>query len=152
MKYAITGPRGVVNRVTEKEPQNVPESATVTQITDEQAAKIEAGRAAKPITIYFLLDGELLTLEQVSAKKRPVPKELPQWRVRAILQSEGLLEQVDALIESLPSPDGDVVRTAWQYGAAVARHGPTVLSLAPALGLSDAQIDDMFRQAATLAV
>lgn len=152
MKYAITGPRGIIRRVTENEPQNVHETSAVTPITEEQAALIEEGRIAKPRILYFLLDGELLTREQALARTRPAPKELPQWRVRAVLQSEGLLEQVDALIESLPSPDGDVVRTAWHYGAAVARHGPTVLSLAPALGLSDAQIDDMFRQAATLAV
>jgi hypothetical protein len=38
------------------------------------------------------------------------------------------------------------------HGADLARNGPTVLALAPVLGLTDTQVDDMFRQAAALEV
>jgi len=44
MKYAILGPQKGINRITDTEPQNVMEGATVVVITDEQAATVQAGR------------------------------------------------------------------------------------------------------------
>jgi hypothetical protein len=67
MKYAISGPQGRINRISDTEPQNVPEQATVEQITDEQAATVEAGRTATPRVFYFLIDGELTTQAEKQA-------------------------------------------------------------------------------------
>lgn len=64
MKYAIIGPRGAINRISDTEPQYVSEQATVAQITDEQAAQVEAGRTSTPRVIYALVNGELMTLQQ----------------------------------------------------------------------------------------
>jgi hypothetical protein len=67
MKYAILGPQGGINRIADTEPQNVPEQATVEQITDEQAATVEAGRTATPRVFYFLIDRELTTQAEKQA-------------------------------------------------------------------------------------
>jgi hypothetical protein len=64
MKYAILGPQKGINRISGTEPQNVAEGATVEQITDEQAATVQAGRASDPRVFYFLIDGELQTMQQ----------------------------------------------------------------------------------------
>jgi len=64
MKYAILGPQMGINRVSDTEPQNVGEQATVEQITDEQAAQVEAGRTATPVVFYFLIGGALKTMEE----------------------------------------------------------------------------------------
>lgn len=64
MKYAILGPQKGINRISDTEPQWVPQFATVEQITDEQAAQVEAGCASTPNVDYFLIDGQLKTLAQ----------------------------------------------------------------------------------------
>lgn len=64
MNYAIIGPQGGVNRITDKEPQNVMEGATVVEISDAQAQQIKDGLAATPRVFFFYKDGELLTREQ----------------------------------------------------------------------------------------
>ena len=76
MNYAIIGPQGGVNRVTDKQPQNVMEGATVVEISDAQAQQIKDGMTATPRVIYFYKDGELLTLAQwrelqIAARPRP---------------------------------------------------------------------------------
>lgn len=81
-----------------------------------------------------------------------IPREIANWRARAVLELAGLLPAVESAIASMGGPDGIVVRHAWQSGAPLARRGATVLSLAPALGLSDSQIDQMFIQADSLSI
>lgn len=81
-----------------------------------------------------------------------VPREIANWRARAVLELAGLLPAVEAAIAGMGGPDGIVVRHAWQSGAPLARRGPTVAALAPLLGLADFQVDQMFIQAASLHV
>jgi len=59
---------------------------------------------------------------------------------------------VEAALYAMPEPARTVALHAWNGGAALARNGPTVLALVPVLGLTDAQVDDMFRQADALEV
>jgi hypothetical protein len=75
MKYAILGPKGRINRTRDTEPKA--EGATVVEITDEQAATVEAGKTSEPKVFYFLKDGELVTAEdfrkeQLAARPKPV--------------------------------------------------------------------------------
>ena len=67
MKYAVLGPQLGINRISDTEPQNVAEGATVEQITDEQAAQVEAGRTSTPKVFYFLIEGELKTAQEKQA-------------------------------------------------------------------------------------
>jgi hypothetical protein len=76
MKYAILGPKGRINRISDTEPTALAEGATAVEITDEQAATVEAGRASEPKVFYFLKDNELVTAEdfrkeQVAARPKP---------------------------------------------------------------------------------
>jgi hypothetical protein len=63
MKYAITGPQGGVNRISDTQPA----AGTFLQITDEQATAVVAGRAATPPQIYFVIGGALMSGEQKRA-------------------------------------------------------------------------------------
>jgi len=81
-----------------------------------------------------------------------IPREIANWRARAVLEIAGLLPTVETAIAGMTGPDGVVVRNAWQSGAPLARRGPTVQALAPALGLSEEQVDLMFIQADALKV
>ncbi len=67
----------------------------------------------------------------------------------ALLQA-GLLDAADAAIAAMPGVDGEAARIEWEYAHELRRDHPLVVSLGPALGLSEDQLDEMFSQAATL--
>lgn len=81
-----------------------------------------------------------------------VPRSIPNWRARAVIELNGLTAQVEQAIEAMTGPEGVVARFAWNGNADFERNGTTVTALANALGLSDAQIDNMFIQAAQLTI
>jgi hypothetical protein len=81
-----------------------------------------------------------------------VPREIPNWRAKVILGQMGLLPTVEAALAALPDPDRTVASHAWAGDAKLARRGKTVLGLASALGLSSAQIDELFIAAEALEV
>ncbi len=71
MKYAITGPQGAIHRVSATAPID---AVAFTEITDEQAELVAAGRASTPTVIYFLLDGVMKTGEEAQLTRRAVVK------------------------------------------------------------------------------
>jgi hypothetical protein len=64
----------------------------------------------------------------------------------------GLLDPINAAIAAMPNPDRTVASLAWHGDAKLARRGKTVLGLAAALGLTDAQVDALFIAADALEV
>jgi hypothetical protein len=81
-----------------------------------------------------------------------IPQEIANWRARAALEIAGLLPTVEAALAAMTGPEGIVARNAWNSGASLARNGPTVVALAAQLNLTDAQVDALFQQAASLNV
>jgi hypothetical protein len=80
----------------------------------------------------------------------PVPQTLANWRVKAVLDMQGLTTTIDAAIEAIPdSPEKVVISRAWHGNGDVQRDSPTVASFMAILDLTEAQVDDMFRLAAT---
>ena len=64
----------------------------------------------------------------------------------------GLIAPVTAIMDALPEPDRTIAQLAWNGDAKLARRGKTVLGLAAALGLSSAQVDQLFVAAEALEV
>lgn len=81
-----------------------------------------------------------------------VPREIPNWRAKVILAQMGLLAKVEAAIAALPEPERTVSSLAWAGDAKLARRGKTVLGLASALGLTPAQLDQLFIAAEALEI
>ncbi|OGS90870.1 MAG: hypothetical protein A2Z95_06285 [Gallionellales bacterium GWA2_60_18] len=81
----------------------------------------------------------------------PVPPSTVTMRQArlAVLQS-GLLATVNAAVANMPGAEGEAARIEWEFSATVERDRPLVQSLTAALGLTDAQLDDLFMLAATL--
>lgn len=77
-----------------------------------------------------------------------VPTEVSRFQARAALLQAGLLDDIEAYMAD-PATD-PFVRIAWQDAQVFKRNSPTVLSLQPLLGLTDGQLDDLFRFAATI--
>lgn len=65
-------------------------------------------------------------------------------QARLALLAAGKLGQIDAAIDSLPSPQKEAARIEWEYSQEVHRQKPLVLDLAPLLGLDDAALDALF--------
>ncbi len=76
----------------------------------------------------------------------------PWLTAYAVLAMAGLLPAVEAALDVLSEPQRTVALAAWNGNADFDRHGTTVTTLAPALNLSDEQVDDLFRQADALQV
>ena len=79
-----------------------------------------------------------------------VPASVTMRQARLALLGAGLLDDVDAAINSLPIPQKEAARIEWEYSHEVQRHNGFVSVLAPMLGLTDAQTDALFIGAATL--
>jgi hypothetical protein len=90
--------------------------------------------------------------QNVAAYQAPVsvPHEVTMRQARLALAAAGKLAAVDAAIASLSEPQKSAAQIEWEYSAAVRRTQPLVLALAPAIGLSDEQLDALFIQAAAL--
>lgn len=67
-------------------------------------------------------------------------------QARLALKQQGLLATVQANIDAL-SEDSQI---EWEYAAVVERKSPLVASLSGALGLTETQLDDLFKLAITL--
>lgn len=126
-------------------------SGVVTNITkaDADVAR-ERGwvPAADDTAIGDLWDGA------VFSKPPPPPVKVPQSvemrQARLALLGAGLLSKVDAAIAALPSPQKEAAQIEWEYSNQVHRDRALVRSLAPALQLTDAQVDALFIAAAQI--
>lgn len=76
----------------------------------------------------------------------PVPATITNFQARQVLKAAGLFEAVDAAVRA----SGGVLLDAWEYGGGFDRDSPSLSALAQSLGLTDAQVDDLFRQGATI--
>lgn len=84
------------------------------------------------------------------APPTPVPAAVTMRQARLALLGAGLLDDVEAAINALPSPQKEAARIEWEYSQEVQRYNGFVSVLSPSLGLNDAQLDAMFIQAAKL--
>lgn len=82
----------------------------------------------------------------------PVPVSVTARQIRLWLVSHGVgLAAVEAAIDGIPDQtQRDIVRVEWEYAPYVERSHTMLVPLAAALGLSEAQVDQAFREAATL--
>lgn len=80
------------------------------------------------------------------------PLEVTRAQARIAMSRAGIsVAMVDAVIDAMP--DGQAkneTRIWWERSNAVERNHPAVAALAPALGLSEAQVDGLFELAAAL--
>lgn len=68
------------------------------------------------------------------------------FQARAVLLQAGPYETVDAAMQQA----GGVNLIAWEYATEVRRDSPMVQAMAQQLGLTDEQVDDLFRQASAI--
>jgi hypothetical protein len=77
-----------------------------------------------------------------------IPSSVSPAQARLALHGAGLLAQVEAIVAAADVP----TQIAWNNASVIERTSPTVAALAGALGLTDAQLDDLFTTAAGIFV
>lgn len=76
----------------------------------------------------------------------PVPESVTPLQMRKALRAAGLKPAMDAMLDTLP----DEVVEEWEYALAIERANPLLNNAAAQLGMTAAQVDDLFRAAATM--
>lgn len=79
-----------------------------------------------------------------------VPAAVTMRQARLALAGIGLLPQVDVAINALPEPEKTAAKIEWEFSSVVERNRPFVQQLATSLGLTSAQLDNLFIEAAKL--
>jgi hypothetical protein len=71
-----------------------------------------------------------------------IPQSVTAFQAKAALLQADLLDEVEALMADVDTPR--IVKLAWSEALTFERQSPTVLTLATALGLSSAELDELF--------
>lgn len=84
-----------------------------------------------------------------SAPPVPVPQTVNLWQAKAQLQIAGLLTTANTAIASL---NNDAINSFWSNATTIDRSSPTLAMLAGVLGLSSAQVDQLFIAASAISL
>ena len=97
--------------------------------------------------VFLQSDWEQMQRDEMRAR---VPQSVTMRQARLALLGAGLLTGVDAAIAAMPEPDRTAAQITWEFAATVDRQFGMVPALAASLGMTDAQIDDLFIAASKL--
>ena len=111
------------------------------------AASVPAGVVTEEMTAVEF--ATWLAAQPPIVQPLPVPDVLPAWRILSVMDLHGYTPTVEAIIDSLPANAKKVAKRQIA-GSNIERDHALVLAAQQALGLSDAQVDDLFREADAL--
>lgn len=97
-----------------------------------------------------IVEADTITWPEPPAPPVPVPQSVTMRQARLALHAAGLLSSVDTAIASMQEPAKTAATIEWEYASAVERNAGLMPAMAAALGISEADIDDLFITAATL--
>lgn len=140
MHFALTQ-NNIVTHVLRVPPENIFPPAIA-------AAYVPCGEDVQ--AGWLLEDGAFVAPPPAPEQPPAVPTAVTMRQARLALLGAGLLDDIDAAINGLPSPQKEAARIEWEYSQEVQRHNGFVSVLAPMLGLTEAQTDALFIGAATL--
>lgn len=107
------------------------------QLVEEATPQLVGGTWQQAWSVRDMTEAEV---------KATVPFSVTPLQIRKALRQVGLKAAVDGYLATLP----EEVAEEWEYALEVRRDNPTLLAAADALGMSEAQADDLFRLAASL--
>ena len=116
------------------------DSTNIVRVAD--ATYIPADPANTDFQQYLQWLAEGNTPEPYIAPPPPIPATVTRFQALATLAAGGYLDTVHAYIDTLPR--SNITRLAFENATDWERTSPTINALAQMLGLSDAQVDDLF--------
>lgn len=123
-------------------------SKFIKRVSDNAFVPLDPANADYQDYLKWVAEGN--TPEPADVIPVHIPSIVSMRQARLALLQSGLLSSVDAAIASLPSPQKEAAQIEWEYSQEVHRDKELVGMLAPALGLNESQLDDLFTLAATL--
>lgn len=88
--------------------------------------------------------------EPVPVEPVKVPASVTMRQARLALLAAGKLDDVEAAINALPEPPKTPALIEWNYSNEVLRHNGFVSQIAPLIGMTTADLDAIFIEAAKL--
>ena len=74
-----------------------------------------------------------------------VPNSISQMKLRKQLILSGIsIASIDALIQSLPQPNRDLIYNMWEYAVVFDRQNPELNAMAQMLNITQQQLDEIF--------
>lgn len=89
-------------------------------------------------------------VQAIAAARESLPVEVELWQFRAALKLLNIYQTVLTAVASLPEMKRIVIEEQLERRNPIHRYHPTVVEMSAALGLSESQVDDVFRLAASL--
>lgn len=139
------------------------ELSTVTKDGKVIAATEEIRAITTAEVVSILGDKQASILQQIDDKEKEIARltalvdaadgdkdssSVSMAQARIVLRRAGLLEQVEATIRAIPDKDDrEDALTAWEYSTVISKNGTLVSQLAPLMGLSAEDIDNLFETA-----
>lgn len=80
----------------------------------------------------------------------PVPEEVTRRQAKLALSRAGILPLADAAIAGMQGQAGEEARIDWADAGVFRRDNPLILGIGSTLGLTEAEVDDLFRAAARI--
>jgi len=112
-------------------------------VTDDSPAPSGAALYAEPVW-HDLPDALRETVPE------PVPDSLSPYQLRMGLLAIDKLAAVPAAIAAMPDDQRAAAEIAWEHAPHFPRDHSMLAGLAQAIGLTDKDVDDLFRQAAAI--
>lgn len=89
-------------------------------------------------------------LTQGFVPPEPVPQSVSMRQARLALLAVGLEDDVEEMMGGLVGLEGRAAQIEWEYATEIRRNSPMLAMLAPMLGLTPDDLDNLFRKAAAL--
>lgn len=93
---------------------------------------------------YLKKNGTIHETEFNFSEDIEVPQDVSLWKIRAVLKSMGLEEQIENSFELLEEPNKTGAKYIWEYGTSIERQSKTVLFLQQVLEMTEAQVNQIF--------
>jgi hypothetical protein len=118
---------------------------------DNQVIEFETFEKAQNYKNINDIVSEIVSFEEGVFTPQTYPQSVTPRQMRIALVLSGIsLATIEGMIESLPEPQRSITRITWEYSIEFQRNNQLLVSMAPALGLTEVQVDDLFLLASTL--
>ena len=132
MRYFLLKDENTLEVYLSQELEEQPENSIPFQNCEWKKAKFDA--FPNPTRIEEMIVEEVIE----------VPQEVALWKIRAILKSMGLEEQIEQSFELLEEPNKTGAKYIWEYGTSIERQSLTVLFIQQVLQMTEEQVDNIF--------
>jgi len=118
---------------------------TVQRLSDNAFIPFDGGNRDYQEYLEWLAEGN--TPESYVPPPAPPVTQVTAYQAKIQLSRAGLYDSVVTTVNTSDNPE---LKIAWEVATTFERNSPFILALQPELGLTDAQVDDLFQQASQI--